>query len=178
MIKLIVMDVDGTLTDGSIYYNDNGIETKKFNVKDAAGILSAQALGKECMLLTGRRSMAVEMRAKDLGIRYVCQGVNNKELFLENFIYEHNVNKMEILYIGDDLNDVKAMKLAGFVGCPADAAIEVIDMADYVSVYNGGCGAVRDVIFRFLKEEGTYQEAISKAYGDMGIMKGEVGDVL
>ena len=168
MIELIVMDIDGTLTDGSIYYSEyknHGIETKKFSVKDAAGILAAQAMGKQCMFLTGRVSYAVKKRAEDLKIKYVFQGIKNTEQFLTEFINEHNIRPENVLFIGDDLNDIKAMRLVGMVCCPADAADEVIQIANYVSKYNGGNGAVRDILFTLLKKEGLYEEAISKAYG-------------
>ena len=168
MIELIVMDIDGTLTDGGIYYSEyehHGIETKKFSVKDAAGILAVQAMGKECMFLTGRESYAVAKRAADLKIKYVYQGVKDKDRFLTDFIKEHNIKAENMMYIGDDLNDIKAMRIAGTVCCPADAADEVISLADYVSRHNGGNGAVRDILFTMLKKEGLYEEAVSKAYG-------------
>ncbi len=81
MIKLIIMDVDGTLTDGSIYYSDDQTEIKRFNVKDGAGIMACQSVGKKCMILTGRESYVVERRAKDLNIEFVYQGIKNKREF-------------------------------------------------------------------------------------------------
>ena len=165
MIKLIVMDVDGTLTDGSIYYSEDKTEIKKFNVKDAAGILACEAVGKKCMILTGRESYAVERRAKDLHIAYVFQGIKDKQSFLKEFIVQNGYAKEEILYIGDDLNDIGVMKIVGRTGCPAVAAEEVKQICDYVSSYNGGNGAVRDILFMLLKSEGVYQKAIEKAYG-------------
>lgn len=165
MIELIVMDVDGTLTDGSIYYSEDKTEIKKFNVKDAAGILACQAVGKKCMLLTGRESYAVERRAKDLHIAFVFQGIKDKKAFLLNFADENGYVKEEILFIGDDLNDLSAMKIVGRTGCPANAADEVKQFSEFISAYNGGDGAVRDILFQLLKEEGRYEEAIANAYG-------------
>lgn len=165
MISLIIMDVDGTLTDGGIYYSESKTEIKKFNVKDAAGILACQAAGKKCMLLTGRESYAVQRRAKDLNIEFVFQGIKNKRTFLEDFIGQNGYFKEEIMFIGDDLNDLGVMKIVGKTGCPADAAEEVKQISDYISIYNGGQGAVRDILFTLLKSEGLYEKAIEKAYG-------------
>lgn len=165
MVKLIVLDVDGTLTDGGIYYSESGNEIKKFNTKDAAGILACQAIGIECMILTGRKSKAVEKRAGDLQIKYVYQGIADKMTFLLDFIMEHGWDLQEVLYIGDDLNDVKCMNIAGVVGCPADAPPEILQKADYIASHRGGYGAVRDVLFSYLKDNGLYDIAVSKAYG-------------
>lgn len=167
MIELVVMDVDGTLTDAGIYYSENGIETKKFSTKDAAGILAVQAVGIKCMLLTGRKSYAVKRRAEDLNIQYVYQGVKNKEQFLRSFMQEIGIDKENVLFIGDDLNDIKAMRMVGIVGCPCDAAEEVLNIADIVAVNKGGYGAVRDILFHILKQEGIYEEAIAKAYREI-----------
>lgn len=165
MIKLIVMDVDGTLTDGTIYYSEDKTEIKKFNVKDAAGILACQAVGKKCMVLTGRKSYAVQRRANDLNIEFVFQGIKNKRKFLEDLMAQEGYMEEEIMYVGDDLNDLSAMKIVGKTGCPADAAEEVKQLADFISVYTGGNGAVREILFKMLREEGLYEKAIENAYG-------------
>lgn len=164
MIRLIILDVDGTLTDGSIYYNEDGTEIKKFNVKDAAGIMACQVMGKKCMILTGRKSYAVQRRAEDLHIEFVFQGINDKQRFIEDFMNQNGYVREEILFIGDDLNDLGVMQMAGVTGCPADAADEVRKRADYISEYNGGKGAVRDILFALLKREGVYEKAIGNAY--------------
>lgn len=165
-VKLIVLDVDGTLTDGGILYTESGDEIKQFNVKDAIGILACEAVGKKCMILTGRQSSIVERRANDLHIEYVYQKIGNKELFLKEFMIQKGYCREDILYIGDDLNDLLAMKICGKVGCPADAAKEVIDIANYVSGYNGGKGAVREILLNVLHEEGKYEQAIKQLYGN------------
>lgn len=163
-MKLIVIDVDGTLTDGSIYYTENKIEIKKFNVKDAAGILAAQAVGIPCMILTGRESYAVKRRAEDLKIQYVEQGVKDKLSYLDKFINEKGIGYSDVLYIGDDLNDLSAIRKCGYTACPFDATEEIKDEVDYISINKGGYGAVRDSIFHFLKIIGKYDEAISLTY--------------
>ncbi len=165
MIKLIVMDVDGTLTDGGVYYSESGSEIRNFNSKDAVGILACQALGIDCMILTGRKSEAVERRAEDLHIRYVYQGITDKMDFLVDFLKKHKMELHDILYIGDDLNDIKCMNIAGVAGCPADAAPEILMRADYIASHNGGHGAVRDVLFSYLKDNNLYDDAAAKVYG-------------
>ncbi len=141
------------------------LKFKKFNVKDAAGILTCEAVGKKCMFLTGRESYAVERRAKDLHIAYVFHWNKNKRSFLKEFIDQKGYAKEEILYIGDDLNDIGAMKIVGRTSCPADATEEVKQICDYVSSYNGGNGAVRDILFTLLKSQEVYQNVIEKAFG-------------
>ncbi len=165
MIKLIITDVDGTLTDGGIYYGTDGMEIKEFNARDAAGLFACQALGIECMILTGRKSEAVERRGKDLHFAYVVQGVQDKGTWLSEYMAAHKLKREDVLYIGDDLNDIAAMKLCGLVGCPADALPEVLSRADFVAAHDGGHGAVRDVLFAYLKREGLYAQALTKAYG-------------
>lgn len=164
MIKLIVMDVDGTLTDGGIYYSESGNEIKKFNSRDAAGILACQAIGIDCMILTGRKTEAVERRAKDLNIKYVYQGITDKMDFLVNFLKKHEIQLQDVFYIGDDLNDIKCMNIVGIVGCPADAAPEILMRSDYVASHNGGDGAVRDVLLSYLKDNDLYDYSTSQLY--------------
>lgn len=165
MVRLIVLDVDGTLTDGGLYYSNDGVEAKKFYVKDGIGILLAQKVGKKCMILTGKESELVRNRARDLHIEYVFQGIQDKKQSLVSFMKKEQIAKEEILYIGDDLNDLSAMRIVGKTGCPADAAEEVKQISDYISIYNGGQGAVRDILITLLKSEGLYEKAIEGAYG-------------
>ena len=166
--KLIVIDVDGTMTDGGVYYDENGNEFKKFSTKDAAGFFAARQCGIKTMVLTGRECAATFRRMKDLNVDYVYQGVKNKASFLKNFISCNNIKKEQIIYIGDDLNDYSAMKLAGFVGCPSDSCIEIIRIANYVSSKKGGEGVVRDVLEHLLKLIGSWENAISEIY-DIGV---------
>ena len=163
-IKYLVIDVDGTMTDGGIYYDEHGNETKKFCTKDAAGFFAAHQVGTKIMILTGRECMATTRRMAEMNVEYLCQNVKDKVSFLKNFMEENNIRKEEVGYIGDDLNDLSPMKICGFVGCPADACEEVRKIADYVSTVKGGYGAVRDVIEHLLKECGEWEEAISNVY--------------
>ena len=150
MIKYLVMDVDGTLTDGKIYMSNTGELMKAFNIKDGAGIHDILIpAGIIPVIITGRTSDIVLNRCKELGITEVHQGVSNKIEMLITVI--GGLDKLNtVAYIGDDINDLSCMKpikeAHGLVGCPADAVQKVKDIAEYVAVHNGGDGAVRDFI--------------------------------
>lgn len=164
-IKLLVIDVDGTMTDGGIYYDAAGNELKKFNTRDAAGLFAARCAGIRTMVLTGRRSFAVEKRMKELKVDYLYQGISNKKNFLRDFMEQTALTQKCVGYIGDDLNDLDPMKLAGFVACPGDACDEIRAIADYVAEAYGGHGAVRECITYLLKSRGEWENAIAQAYG-------------
>lgn len=163
--KLLVIDVDGTLTDAGIYYDENGNELKKFCTKDAAGFFAAHNVGIEIMILTGRECAATTRRMKEMKVEYLIQNVKNKVAFLTTFMEEHDLKKEDIGYIGDDLNDLPPMMLAGYIGCPADSCPEIKRIANYVSKVNGGYGAVRDVIEHMLRESGEWDKAVAEVYG-------------
>lgn len=163
-IKLLVIDVDGTLTDAGIYYDENGNELKKFCTKDAAGFFAAHEVGIKIMVLTGRECKATTRRMTEMKVDYLFQNVMNKVDFLKKFIESHNIKKEDLAYIGDDLNDLPPMTLAGYIGCPADSCPEVKNIADYVSVADGGRGAVRDVVEHMLRETNQWKDAIASVY--------------
>lgn len=112
MIRLLVLDVDGTMTDGGVYYDSAGNELKKFAIKDGAGIVLARAAGMQVMICTGRECEAVRRRAQDLHIDYLFQNVHDKSAFLSRFMAEHSLTKQDVAYCGDDLNDLTAMLCA------------------------------------------------------------------
>ena len=163
-IKLLVIDVDGTMTDAGIYYDENGNEMKKFCTKDAAGFFAAHSLGIKIMVLTGRECAATTRRMKEMKVEYLFQNVKKKKDFLKMFLEQHGVKKQEVVYIGDDLNDLPSMLLAGYIGCPADSCKEVKSIADYISNINGGNGAVRDIIEHILRESGQWEKAVADVY--------------
>ena len=158
MIKLILLDVDGTLTDSGIYHGNNGEELKKFNVKDGYAIVNAQELGIEFGIITGKESELVRTRANELNIKYLYQGISEKTLILDEIIQTTGLQKEEIAYMGDDLNDIKIMKKVGFSGTPLDGVNEAKIIADFVSTKNGGEGAVREFIETILKKDKLFQE--------------------
>ena len=164
-IKYLIIDVDGTMTDGGIYYDENGNETKKFNTKDAAGFFAAREAGIKTIVITGRECFATAKRMKELKVDFLFQNIRNKYSFLCEFIKEHKIAKEELGYIGDDLNDLQSMNLAGFVGCPNDASPEIKKRADYISVKTGGNGAVRDVIEYILRKRSEWDDCIINIYG-------------
>lgn len=159
-ISYWVIDIDGTMTDGGIYYDSGGNELKKFNTKDGLGLLMLFRLNMKVIILTGRISKATEKRMKELKVQYLFQNVKNKSEFLKDFMQENGICKEQIAYIGDDLNDYYAMQLAGLKACPADACSEIKECVDYISEKKGGEGAVRDVISYFLKQRGEWDNCL------------------
>lgn len=167
-IKYLVIDVDGTMTDSGIYYDENGNELKKFCTKDAAGFFTAHAVGMKILVLTGRECAATSKRMREMRVDFLVQNCKDKVTYLNNFCRTQGITFEEIGYLGDDLNDYTGMKIAGFAGCPEDACEEIKEVCDYVSPVKGGQGAVRDIISYLLKQRGEWQVAISNVY-EMGI---------
>ena len=146
-IKFLVMDVDGTLTDGRIYIGAEGEIIKAFDVKDGFAIANILPMHNIVpVIITGRYSKIVENRAEELGISMIYQGVYNKLEILKNIINEYNVSEREIAYIGDDVNDLECLMYAGLSACPKDASVEVKNIVDVVLKNKGGRGAVREFI--------------------------------
>lgn len=163
-IKYIVVDVDGTLTDGGIYYDEKGNELKKFNTKDAGAFFTAKVSGIKVLILTGRECAATQRRMSELQAFLIKQNVVDKVDFLKKYMAENNIQKSELAYIGDDLNDYNGMKLAGFRACPKDAVEEIKFISDYISKYDGGMGAVRDIVEYMLKKRGQWEAAYKQCY--------------
>ena len=145
-VQVLVCDVDGTLTEGSVTFTANGDEHKTFNVHDGLGISVAIRHGLNIVFMTGRRSQMVERRATELGVTVVFQGIANKREAIETMANSMNLTMDAIAYIGDDLNDIPAMEQAGFVFAVNDASEYVCGNADYVVSKRGGHGAVREAI--------------------------------
>lgn len=155
MIKLIVLDVDGTLTDGKITYDANGVESKSFDVKDGMAIaMWCKMLNFKAAIITGRTSSIVEERVKELGIQYLYQGCHDKQTKLEEILVKEELNWSEIASIGDDLNDYKMLKKSGLSFCPNDAVADIRNIVNVVCEKNGGNGAVREMIEYILKLDG------------------------
>lgn len=164
-IKYLVIDVDGTMTDAGIYYDENGNELKKFCTKDAAGFFTAYEAGIQILVLTGRECAATTRRMTEMKVTYLVQNCKDKITYLKQFMEEHNITKDELGYLGDDLNDLGPMEMCSFVGCPEDACDEIKAIATYVSDVKGGYGAVRDIISYLLKQRGEWTTAYKNAFG-------------
>ena len=148
-IKMLVMDVDGTLTDGCIYIGPDGESMKAFHVQDGYAIAQIlPKLGIVPVIITGRSSRIVEKRAGELKIAHLHQGISDKLSKLKEIAVELGAAANEIAYIGDDLNDMDCIHYCGFTACPADAVSEVLETVDYVCKREGGRGAVREFINR------------------------------
>lgn len=154
-IRCLILDVDGTMTDGGVYLDSEGTEMKKFSIRDGAGILLLREAGVLPVILTGRESLCVTLRARELGIQQVYQGVKDKKEFLERFQKEQNLFRQETAYLGDDLNDLAAMSLAGISACPSDAATGVLSRCSLVLKARGGEGAVREFAELVLSAKGV-----------------------
>lgn len=164
-LKFFVIDVDGVLTDAGIYYDCEGNELKKFCTKDAAGFFAAKVAGIKIIVLTGRECKATERRLKEMKVDCLVQNVKEKEGWLRAYMTENQIDRKELGYIGDDLNDLSAMKLAGWIACPLDSCKEILDIADYISPVIGGRGVVRDVMEHIFRERGMWEDILRKLYG-------------
>ena len=149
-IKALVMDVDGTLTDGKIYISEHGELMKAFNIKDGYAIARLGDYGIIPVIITGRKSQIVDNRCKELGITKLYQGIANKVDKIKEVADELQISLDEISYIGDDLNDLGCISICGFTGCPSDAVEEIRNAVDYVCKECGGDGAVRSFIRRLI----------------------------
>lgn len=157
-IKLIVLDVDGTMTDSHITYSENGDEIKSFNVKDGLAIASWRKLGRQVAIITGRSSNIVARRAKELHIEHFYQGVENKKEVLEELLRKLDIKMENVAAIGDDLNDLQMLKAAQISFVPRDASAYVDQIADVVLSKRGGEGAVREMIEYLIVKEGLEEK--------------------
>jgi len=160
-IELIVLDVDGTMTDSRITYSHSGDEIKSFNVKDGLAIASWRKLGKQVAIITGRRSAIVERRAKELHIEYFYQGVENKREVLEDLLDKLDLTLENVAAIGDDLNDLQMLKAAEISFVPRDASAYVDKIAKVILTKRGGDGAVREMIEYLIVKEGLEEEYLA-----------------
>lgn len=152
-IKILIMDVDGTLTDGKIYIGSEGEIMKAFSVKDGYGIVKLHSFGIIPSIITGRKSEILRFRAEELRIEEVYQGEEQKINRLKELALKYECNFSEIAYIGDDENDIECMKLCGIKACPSDAVESVRNISDYICTLKGGEGAVREFIEFLITEK-------------------------
>ncbi|MEA2049008.1 MAG: HAD-IIIA family hydrolase [Campylobacterota bacterium] len=157
-IELIVLDVDGTMTDSRITYTENGDEVKSFNVKDGLAIASWRRLGKQVAIITGRSSKIVARRAQELHIEHFYQGIDNKKEVLESLLEKLDISMENVAAIGDDLNDLSMLKAAKISFVPRDACSDVDKIATVILGKKGGDGAVREMIEYLIKKEGLEEQ--------------------
>lgn len=160
-IKMLVMDVDGVLSDGRIIYDANGVETKNFHVQDGFGIELLHKAGLKTAIITGRASPIVEKRAKELKISHFLQGRPDKLEALNEILQDLDITLAECAFIGDDWVDIKAIQSVGFGVTVANAHSEVIKRVDMVTTRKGGEGAVRELCDIILKATGKYEQALA-----------------
>ena len=144
-IKLLAFDVDGVMTDGSITYDENGIEYKTFNAKDGHGLAKMVKSGFLTAVITGRRNGTVDRRAEDLRFSEVFQGVKNKLPILEGIMEKYELDYSQVAYMGDDEPDIQILEKVAISACPADAVERVKNICNFVSSKDGGKGAVREL---------------------------------
>jgi 3-deoxy-D-manno-octulosonate 8-phosphate phosphatase (KDO 8-P phosphatase) len=160
-IKCFVFDVDGTLTDGRIYMGEAGELCKAFHAKDGLAIRLAGQLGYKTVIITGRTSRIVERRAKELAICALYQGVLAKKRLLEEVCRQFYLTAEEVAYMGDDVNDLPAMRLAGLACAPRDAAAEVKQVAHFIAEEDGGRGAARSAVEFVLTAQGRWEKVLA-----------------
>jgi len=144
-IKLLVLDVDGVLTDGRLYFSGDGEALKAFHVRDGAGIVQLHRMGIEVAIISGRKSAAVDSRMRELGVAHVHQGVGDKQVVLQSLWQTLNLDSRRTACMGDDTPDIPMLKLAGLAVAVADAHAQVRAVAHHVTQLSGGLGAVREV---------------------------------
>ena len=155
-ISTFIFDVDGVLTDGSVYIADNGDQFRQFNIKDGYAIQLAVKCGYNVCAISGSRSKIAIHRLNSLGVKDVYVGAHTKQDNFRLYLEEKHVLPNGVLFMGDDIPDLEVMQMAGLAVCPADAAEEIKAISQYISPFPGGKGAVRDVIEKVLKVQGKW----------------------
>ena len=165
-IKLLLLDVDGVMTDGRFTINDRGEETKAFNVKDGLGLKMLMFSGLEVVMVTGRRSQGLAHRSKELGIEEVYQGVKDKNTVCQQLKKAKDLKKEQVCSLGDDIPDLAMFMESGLSIAVADAVEEVREAADFITKSNGGFGAVREACELILKCQGKWGDALATFAGE------------
>jgi 3-deoxy-D-manno-octulosonate 8-phosphate phosphatase (KDO 8-P phosphatase) len=159
-IELLLVDVDGVMTDGVIALDDRGVETKHFHVRDGAAFALWKRAGKRAAILSGRRAAAVDLRAAELGIEPVIQGASDKSGPFRALVEGLGLEPRQVCYVGDDLADLPVLAAVGLAACPADADDEVRRAAHVVARAGGGRGAVREVVELILRHQGAWDRLL------------------
>lgn len=161
LVRLMIFDVDGVLTDGRLYFSDRGEEVKAFNIQDGHGIKMLQSSGIKIAILTARNSTIVERRARELGIVHVRQGMSDKLTGFQDLLTECGLEPRQAGYMGDDLVDLPVLTRSGLAVSVPDAPEMVRSRADYVTLARGGRGAVRELCEFVLQAQGNFDAAVA-----------------
>jgi len=161
-VKLILLDVDGVLTDGAVVISGNGLESKRFHIRDGIALVWAQRAGLKVGLLSARQSATTTQRAAQLGISLVRQGVASKAAAYEEILSDTAVTDAEVAYMGDDVVDLAVLGRVGLSAAPSDAVAEVRSRVDFVSTCRGGEGAVREFVEAILRAQGQWTAIVSR----------------
>ena len=159
-VKLIALDVDGTLTDGTLAYSDSGAQAKAFHVADGLGIVMAQSVGLKIAVVSGRASRMVETRMAELKVSDLVQNCGDKAAALRGLLAKYDLRPEEAAYVGDDINDLPAFQAVGVKIAVANASDMLKAQADWITPRPGGFGAVRDAIDEILRRQGRLGEAV------------------
>jgi 3-deoxy-D-manno-octulosonate 8-phosphate phosphatase (KDO 8-P phosphatase) len=160
LVKFLLFDVDGVLTDGKILMHPDGTESKQFDIKDGTGLVWAQRAGLKVGLLSARSSAATAQRAAQLGITIVHQGVPSKIRAYDAILRQHGLTDADVAYMGDDVLDLPVITRAGLSASPSDAVEEVRTRVDYVSRASGGAGAARELVELVLKSQDRWERLL------------------
>ncbi|WP_443938407.1 KdsC family phosphatase [Pedobacter sp. MW01-1-1] len=158
-ISTFIFDVDGVLTDGTVQVTDNGQSLRTFNIKDGYALQLALKKGYNVCIISGGGGIAMEKRFINLGITDVFLSAGNKVTIFTTYLEEKNIKAEEVLYMGDDIPDYSVMKLVGLATCPADAVTEIKAISEYISPFDGGKTAVRDIIEKVMKVQNNWHDA-------------------
>ncbi len=173
-VRLLLTDVDGVLTPGEMLSDGDGVPLKIFDVKDGLGLYLLGRAGLKCGIITGKSSRAVERRAEELGLEFCRQGALDKGPVVQELLAESGFSTDELCYIGDDLNDLPGLVVAGLACCPADAALDVRQRVHYVCSARGGHGAVREVCELILRARGDWDKMVENWCGGDCRMNDEI----
>lgn len=160
-VKLILLDVDGVLTDGAVVIFGDGSETKRFHIRDGIALVWAQRVGLRVGLLSARQSATTAQRAAQLGITLIHQGVSSKINTYDQIVGDMVLSDEEVAYMGDDIVDLAVLARAGLSAAPADAVAEVRTRVDFVSAHAGGGGAVRELVEMILRAQGQWDSLVA-----------------
>lgn len=164
-VEAIVLDVDGVMTDGGIIPTPDGDFIRRYNAKDGYAIASAIREGLKICIISGGRGRMLENRLQMLGVTRYYLNCMDKVTAIREFATDHNIDLENVIYMGDDIPDLECMRLVGVPVCPSDAAMEVVEASRYISEFNGGHGAVRDIIEQVMRAKGVWAKNLKGVLG-------------